>query len=178
MLKTTEENEECETDNDYCVTVTPIDEKDGYFNHTRTHILKVQENISSICSELTNRGLAHDRSKFTEEESDLLSAYYPKLKKSTFMSADYLGFMEYLKPALTLHYQRNRHHPEHFKNGMEDMNLIDILELLCDWYAATKNHNDGNILVSIEVNQKRFGYSDSFKEMLKSTCRYMGWLDS
>lgn len=49
------------------------------------------------------------------------------------------------------------------------MNLVDLIEMLCDWVAATKRHEDGDILKSLEINQKRFGYSDEFKNILKNT---------
>jgi hypothetical protein len=63
----------------------------------------------------------------------------------------------------------NRHHPEHFENGIRGMNLIDLIEMFCDWYAATQRHNDGDIIMSIEINQKRFEYSDDIKAILKNT---------
>lgn len=52
---------------------------------------------------------------------------------------------------------------------LRGMNLIDILEMICDWKAATLRHDDGDISKSIEINQKRFGYSDEMKQILKNT---------
>ena len=51
------------------------------------------------------------------------------------------------------------------------MNLIDIMELLADWKAATLRHNNGNLLLSIEFNQKRFGYDDGLKQILLNTAK-------
>ena len=48
---------------------------------------------------------------------------------------------------------------------MFKLNLLDLIELFCDWKASTLRHNDGNIKKSIEINQNRFGYDD----ILKST---------
>jgi hypothetical protein len=53
--------------------------------------------------------------------------------------------------------------------GLHGMSLLDILEMLCDWKAATLRHNDGDIRRSIEINQKRFGYSDELKQILLNT---------
>lgn len=55
------------------------------------------------------------------------------------------------------------------------MSLLDILQMLCDWKAATMRHNDGDILRSIEINQKRFGYTDELKRILLNTVREMGF---
>ena len=48
------------------------------------------------------------------------------------------------------------------------MNLIDIVEMICDWKAATLRHNDGNLLKSVEINAKRFGMDDQLKQIFFS----------
>ena len=53
--------------------------------------------------------------------------------------------------------------------GLEGMNLLDLIEMLCDWKAATLRHNDGDMLKSLEINAKRFGYSDELKQIFKNT---------
>jgi hypothetical protein len=80
-----------------------------------------------------------------------------------------------MKPALDHHYDLNHHHPEHFLRGIRGMNLIDIIEMLCDWKAATMRHADGNIYKSIEINQERFNYSYELKEILINTSRYLNF---
>lgn len=58
--------------------------------------------------------------------------------------------------------------------GLHGMSLLDIIEMLCDWKAATLRHHDGDILRSIEINQKRFGYSDELKQILLNTAAELG----
>jgi hypothetical protein len=41
--------------------------------------------------------------------------------------------------------------------------------MFCDWKAATLRHKDGDIIKSIEQNQKRFGYSDELKAIFLNT---------
>jgi len=77
-----------------------------------------------------------------------------------------------MKEALKHHYDFNRHHPEHFVNGIKDMTLIDLCEMLSDWKAASLRHNDGDINKSIEINQSRFGYSDELKQIFLNTIDY------
>lgn len=52
---------------------------------------------------------------------------------------------------------------------IENMNLIDVLEMLCDWKAASERHNDGNIKKSIEINANRFGLSPQLVKILENT---------
>lgn len=81
-----------------------------------------------------------------------------------------LGEMEV---ALDHHYMVNRHHPEHFEDGINDMNLIDLIEMLVDWKAATMRHDNGDIWKSLALNQERFGYSDELKDLLMRTMKYI-----
>lgn len=76
-----------------------------------------------------------------------------------------------MKPALNHHYATYRHHPEHFQNGINDMNLIDIVEMIADWKAASERQKDGNLLVSIEKNAKRFHIDDQLKQILINTAK-------
>ena len=78
--------------------------------------------------------------------------------------------------ALKHHYAANSHHPEHYENGIDGMTLIDVLEMLCDWKAATERHADGDIMRSLEVNRERFGISDQLANILANTVREWGWL--
>lgn len=52
---------------------------------------------------------------------------------------------------------------------VSDMNLLDLVEMLCDWKAASERHNDGNIRKSIEVNANRFGLSPQMVKILENT---------
>ena len=55
------------------------------------------------------------------------------------------------------------------RSTLKGMTLIDLIEMLCDWKAATLRHADGGILKSIEYNKKRFGISDELCQILKNT---------
>lgn len=136
---------------------------------TYKHIQEVGRLISIVIQNLLKRMAEHDKTKLEAPEVELFDKFTPLLVGVTYNSDEYKKFLEELKPALDHHYAKNRHHPESFQNGIKDMNLVDILEMLCDWNAASKRHNDGNIRKSIAINQQRFGYSDELKQILINT---------
>jgi hypothetical protein len=144
---------------------------------TLDHIGKVKENIALIVKELTNRAEQHDASKMENPEIELFDVYTPKLAGSIYGSEEYKQFLQELKPALDHHYGVNRHHPEHFKNGIQGMNLVDLIEMFCDWYAATKRHNNGDIMKSIAINQDRFHYSEDLRAVFENTYKDLFWCD-
>ena len=136
---------------------------------TYKHISRIRNLINICCIELMKRGESHDQSKLVNPEIELFTEYTPKLANCTYGSDEYKQFLGNMKPALDHHYANNRHHPEHFKNGVDEMNLIDMVEMLCDWKAASERHNDGNIRKSIENNANRFNMSPQLVKIFENT---------
>ncbi len=138
-------------------------------NETFRHIERVRNLLNLMVVTLLQRGELHDQSKLTNPEVETFAEFTDKLAKVTYGSAEYEGFRKAMKPALDHHYANNRHHPEHFKDGVNDMTLIDVVEMLCDWKAASERHNDGNIRKSIEKNADRFNLSPQLVRILENT---------
>lgn len=136
---------------------------------TMRHIERVRNLLNEVVAQLLRRGELHDQSKLESPEVEAFTEYTPKLAASSYGSPEYDGFRKAMKPALDHHYAHNRHHPEHFKGGVNDMTLIDLVEMLCDWKAASERHNDGNIRKSIEKNAERFGINPQLVRILENT---------
>ena len=136
---------------------------------TLKHIGTARMNLLKMITALQVRSWEHDHSKLEEPEASGFEKVTEDLKGLTYGSDEYKEQLKKMKPFLDHHYEDNRHHPEHFENGIGDMDLIDITEMLMDWWAATKRHADGDIMKSIEINQKRFGYSDELKQIFINT---------
>ena len=136
---------------------------------TIEHIAELSKSLKVFAHELHYRSLLHDQSKLYSPEREIFNEYTPKLQATTYGSDEYKKYLSEMKVGLDRHYAVNRHHPEHFKNGINGMNLVDLVEMFCDWLAATKRHADGDISRSIELNQKRFEYSDDLKMILQNT---------
>lgn len=138
-------------------------------NDTFRHIERVRNLLNRCAIDLLVRGERHDQSKLESPEVAAFTEYTDKLATCTYGSDEYKGYLSGMKPALDHHYANNPHHPEHWKNGVNDMSLLDVIEMLCDWKAASERHNDGNIRKSIEVNANRFGLSPQLVAILENT---------
>ena len=136
---------------------------------TQEHADKVWAYMNKSINDLIVRQKRHDDSKMEFPELQIFAKYTSKLKETTYNSDEYKQYLKEMKPALEHHYKENRHHPEHFENGIKGMTLIDLIEMISDWKAASERHNNGDIIKSIEINQKRFGYSDDIKQILLNT---------
>lgn len=147
------------------------------YHDTQEHINKVRENIGKVQDNLLERALYHDESKLLSPEKEVFDRVTPRLKELTYGSDEYKEQLADMKVALDHHYAANSHHPEHYENGVNGMSLLDVLEMLADWKAATERHTDGNLSKSMDINKERFDISDQLYEILLNTAKELGWLD-
>ena len=138
---------------------------------TFLHIERVRNLLNLFIVDLLNRSALHDQSKLESPEVEMFTEFTNKLACCTYGSAEYNNYKTSMGEALKHHYANNRHHPEHHKNGVNDMTLIDLIEMLADWKAASERHNDGNILKSIEINATRFEMSQQLVRIFENTAR-------
>lgn len=142
---------------------------------TADHIRKVGQYMCRAASDLMQRAVRHDASKWSDEEYPYFEKATPGLANLTYGSPEYKQALADIKPGVQKHQNRNRHHPEfHGKNGIDRMNLADLLEMICDWKAASERHITGDIVKSIEINRDRFGMSDQVAQILLNTAVAMG----
>jgi hypothetical protein len=145
---------------------------------TYEHIDEVRKVLGGAIADLRHRSDQHDQSKLRPPEVEMFDEYTPKLRELEYGSEEYEATREAMGPALKHHYDHNDHHPEHFPNGVEDMDLMQITEMLCDWIAAGRRHADGgDIHRSIEQNAERFGYGDELRKILHTTADRLLFLE-
>lgn len=142
---------------------------------TKAHIRQVMHYLADISGHLLDRADVHDSSKLESPEKEIFDEFTPKLRTLTYGSQEYHACTKAMGPALEHHYAANSHHPEHYPNGVRGMDLIDLVEMFCDWKAATMRHADGDLKKSIEHNRKRFKIGDELAEIFENTRRRLGW---
>jgi hypothetical protein len=142
---------------------------------TLKHSQRVGELMVQVVKEALDRSTCHDRSKTESPEVQVFNQFTPKLKTSTYGSDEYKSFLEAMGEGLKHHYASNRHHPEHFTNGVNDMTLVDLIEMLADWKAATERHSDGDLAKSLNIQQERFALGDQLLGILRNTADHFGW---
>lgn len=138
---------------------------------TALHILEVGRNLHFFSRELLNRADRHDASKLEEPEASGYARVTHKLRDLTYGSPEYKAGLAEIRSTIDHHYAHNRHHPQHWKNGVKDMNLVDMVEMFCDWLAASKRHDDGNIHKSIEINGTKFEMGPVLTAVFENTAK-------
>jgi hypothetical protein len=155
---------------------------------TRKHQQEVSKIMLAVARELIRRATVHDASKLEDPERETFIRVTPLLRMLTYGSPEYKVALKEMGPALEHHYRNNDHHPEFYdrndpevrvadRSGVDlsdgfafgEMGLLQLVEMLCDWMAATKRHADGDIDASLKHNASRFGIDKQMAGILKRT---------
>lgn len=146
---------------------------------TKSHIARVYGYIDAAVAQLQLRARIHDKSKLDGIEKQAYDEAGPRrLAKSTYGSQEYKdNFKQGLMPdAITHHYAHNSHHPEHYKFGIAEMSLLDLLEMLADWKAASERHEDGSFAKSLPLNKERFNICAHLYSIIVATAKELGYV--
>ena len=139
-------------------------------SYTQEHIYNVRKLLNKFADVLKQKGETHDQSKLEEPEvygwaaMDLEPRY-------EYGSYEYYDKLRRFSEVFNHHYKVNSHHPEHFINPEYEMTLIDMVEMLCDWFAYKQDIpiREGVELIREQCN--RFGFSDTIISLLTNTYR-------
>lgn len=137
-------------------------------SYTEGHIHNVQKLLNKFADVLKQKGETHDQSKLEEPEvygwaaMDLEPHY-------EYGSYEYYDKLRRFSEVFNHHYKVNSHHPEHFVNPEYEMTLIDMVEMLCDWFAYKQDVSINEGIKLIKEQCDRFKFSDTIKSLLINT---------
>jgi hypothetical protein len=140
---------------------------------TKDHIDLVRRHLRRVRDELARRSDVHDASKLVEPEKSGFDIIRPRLDHDDIESDEYRATLREFDAVLRHHYDVNRHHPEHFADGIAGMSLWDVVEMLCDWAAASQRKPGGTVNIAWAV--ERFGIEPQLASILRNSVREMGW---
>ena len=132
------------------------------------HKRRVAGHLQVIVDDLFRRATIHDNSKFSQEEYGAYEQAFPGLQKYAYGTDEFRAELRKIKPAIKHHYEANDHHPEHFEQGINRMSLVQLIEMVCDWMAASER-SQTDIKEGLERNKERFGIDDQLFGIIKNT---------
>lgn len=128
---------------------------------TTKHIENVIRYMRSIINQLADRADSHDESMLIEPEAS-------EFNKIGGVNSLFHFNSTMSKNILDHHYKNNTHHIEHYDNGIPDMDLLDVIEMLCDWKDLSKRH-DVDLIDYIKRNKEVYSYTDEICSILCNT---------
>ena len=118
----------------------------NFTNDLHKHKLILRGVLYNLANQLKERADNHDNSKY-------YNCTKPLIQK-----------------ALDHHYAKNRHHPEHFEHGVEDMNLLDILEMVVDWDSSASCRGTE---LDTDYSFKRFKITPQLQKIILNTLKIL-----
>ena len=134
------------------------------------HIFGVRRRVTRVCTALMDRAITHDNSKYSENELDDHISMGDEMDEIKYGTDAYYAIKRKYEALSTEHLANNRHHPEHHQNGIDDMNLVDVIEMLCDWLTGSENTGTP-VERSLEINEERYHVSPQLMKLLRNTIR-------
>ena len=135
----------------------------------KQHVSRVKAHIDNFIYLLNGRAANHDKSKLEDPVEKAMFDYWtPELRTRVFGSDEYKSALDGMGEGVRLHYKANRHHPEHYENGVNDMTLIDVMEMLADWMAAAERAGKP---VDLDHAAERFGLSVQVVKIMANQLR-------
>lgn len=153
--------------------------KDPHALNTVNSILKHRENVKSrllfLADELYQRAYHHDDSKLQTPEIGWLIEM-DKEPRYPYGSPEYFDKMRRWDKFFRHHYKSNRHHPDHFQDGISGMNLADLCEYIVDIISYFEELHVGEALDTVNKQADRFGLDEQLIQILKNTLmEYFTW---
>jgi hypothetical protein len=161
-----------------CDLMVETTEVERYLNDLAQHKGWVNKYIVKVVHLLRERADGHDDDKYKDPLKRIYSKNFDALCKTTFRSPEYNKIVgsEEFQEAFKIHTKNNRHHPQHFENGVEDMNLIDIIEMLCDWKAASdRTGRKQSVKEGMELNYEKYHIDGIARKWIENTLEDLGW---
>ena len=139
------------------------------------HKTSVKKKLTFLVEELEKRAENHDNSKLQQPELNYLIEMDKEGRKK-YGSQEYFDKMKRWEKFFKHHYENNRHHPDHFSNGVEGMNLIDLCEYIVDIISYYDNMHVEDAIKTINEQKTRFKFDDQLTQILKNTLlEYFTW---
>lgn len=144
-------------------------------NSILQHKKTVKERLLFLADELYKRAYYHDDSKLQMPELQWLIDM-DKEPRYAYGTPEYFDKMKRWDKFFKSHYKGNRHHPDHFPNGVNDMNLADLCEYIVDIISYYKELHANVALDTVNKQQQRFGFDEQLTQILKNTLiEYFSW---
>ena len=128
-----------------------------------------EQNRDSEAFALLNRAQVHDNQKFRKEEIDCLQQL---INLNNGMVNPKYTMQESDKKLIETHWKNNRHHPEHFEK-VTDMTELDIMEMVCDWFARSCQYDTDFLDFVLTRQSNRFHFPDVMFSRILTYCNIL-----
>lgn len=137
------------------------------------HRCIVSATLRAIAYELMRRADLHDQSKLSLDEFEGFAKINVVGRENEYGSDEYYAALKSVDPnPIPVHYSRNDHHPE-FHDKISDMDFPQLVEMVCDWYAASVAYGRTSFQGSLTVSFDRWEFSEGQMFLIQSLAQWI-----
>jgi hypothetical protein len=143
---------------------------------THKHIARVRQLLGEFAIEMIQRGDRHDASKFEPIELEPLQRMQDLIDQegqAQFGTPQYAERTAMLGEMIVHHRANNSHHPEFYADGIEGMDLFDLVEMFFDWKAASERGESPTMNLGAACD--KYGISSQMRSILFNTAERLGY---
>lgn len=144
-----------------------------YLEDLTAHKHLVSESLGDMMRDLLKRAETHDNSKYSHEERDIYEQVTPLFQGVKYGTPEHEVVKAKLGPALDHHYQHNDHHPEHFENGIAQMDIMQLCEMVADWYAAIRRDPNAHFEESLQKLKDKYHLHPQLFSIITNTVLWL-----
>lgn len=130
------------------------------------HVGVVRERLLRFVQQLQYRAEVHDISKLSLEEFQGFIEINRIAREHPYGSEEYKNSLKG-NQVIKLHFSRNSHHPEFYKDGIYEMSIFDFIEMTIDWLAAAQTYGQTSFEESLPIQAKRFNLQEKHIWLIK-----------
>lgn len=143
---------------------------------TYKHIARVRQLLGEFAIEMIKRGDHHDASKFEPVELEPLQRMQDLIDaegQAQFGTDEYKRRTDMLGDMITHHRANNSHHPEHYPDGINGMDLFDLVEMFFDWKAASERAESS--VMHLDAACDKYKIDGPLRSILHNTAKRLGY---
>lgn len=139
------------------------------------HKRRVYKHINTISKELMHRAFEHDNDKIEDDLIfDIYNEHSQTQRSIPFGTKERIDFEHItMGPAVDKHIHANRHHLYNSRNPLsfEHANLLDYIEILCDWKSAMERNelSEEDEIERIKFLLDKYNFPEDIKVAMLNT---------
>lgn len=149
-----------------------------YEADTRKHQQAVQSIMIAVAQKIIQRAVVHDASKLESPEREYYidPVYTLTTEEVAYDSDRYKELVARMDKGWEHHRYTNDHHPEFFEpyavqtlnDPVKAMDMFALIEMLCDWIAASQRKNNKPVL-ALAAMLKKYHVEEQLEAVLRNT---------
>lgn len=132
------------------------------------HRALVHDKMATVSRDINTRARHHDQSSLNGSEFRIYEEHFDELQKYPMFDPRRDAVLKEMRVATMYHHNANDHHPEHFDDGINGMNLIQMIEFVADIMSQSEQ-NGIDVYEMLPLLKDQYDISSQLYQVILNT---------